>query len=49
MALAPLADLLFQTVTYDALLASIEPQSAWEFSGEIARNLRQLPGLVEQA
>ncbi|ROR65500.1 aminoglycoside phosphotransferase family protein [Agrococcus jenensis] len=44
--LAPLADLVFQTVTFEAIAAATEQQSAWELGGVVARNLRLLPGLV---
>ncbi|WP_347755337.1 phosphotransferase [Agrococcus sp. ProA11] len=49
LALAALADLVFQTVTYDAIMNATEPQSAWELGGMVARNLRQLPQLVAEA
>lgn len=46
LALAELADLVFQTVTFDAIVATLEPQSGWELGGAVARNLRQLPQIV---
>lgn len=46
LALAPLADLVFQTVTFERIAAVTEPQSAWELGGVVARNLRLLPGAV---
>lgn len=49
VALAPLADLVFQTVTFDELAKATEPQSAWELGGVIARNLRALPQLVARS
>lgn len=47
LALAPLADLVFQTVTFERIAAATEPQSAWELGGVVARNLRLLPAAVE--
>lgn len=49
LALSELADLMFQTVTYDAIMATTERRSAWELGGVIARKLRQLPQLVADA
>lgn len=43
LALAPLADLVLQTVTFERIAAATEPQSAWELGGVVARNLRLLP------
>lgn len=48
IALAPLANLLFQTVTFDEIAKATEPQSAWELEGVVARNLRQLPAMVAE-
>lgn len=49
LAIAPLADLVFQTVTFEAIAAATEPGSAWELGGIVARNLRQLPAMVARA
>lgn len=46
VALAPLADLVFQTVTFDEIAKATEPVSGWELGGVVARNLRLLPGMV---
>lgn len=46
LALAPLADLVFQTVSFERIAAATEQQSAWELGGVVARNLRLLPGKV---
>lgn len=48
LALAPLADLVFQTVTFERIAAATEARSAWELAGIVARNLRLLPGMVER-
>lgn len=48
LALAPLADLVFQTVTFERIAEATEAQSAWELGGVIARNLRLLPGKVAE-
>lgn len=45
VALAPLADLAFQLVTFDRIAAATEAQSAWELGGVVARSLRALPAL----
>lgn len=46
LALAPLADLVFQTVTFDEIAKATEAQSAWELGGVVARKLRELPGAL---
>lgn len=43
LALAPLADLVFQAVTFDGIVASTEPASRWELGGVVADILRSLP------
>ena len=48
LALAPLADLVFQAVTFDAIVASTEPASRWELGGVVADILRSLPDDVAQ-
>ncbi|WP_072314651.1 aminoglycoside phosphotransferase family protein [Agrococcus sp. Marseille-P2731] len=44
--IAPLVDLVFQTVTFERIARATEAQSAWELGGIVARNLRQLPQAV---
>jgi hypothetical protein len=44
--LAPLADLVFQVVTFDAIVQATEPASSWELGGVVAKKLRQLPTMV---
>lgn len=48
VALAPLVDLVFQAVTFDAIAEVTEAQSAWELRGVVARLLRALPGRVAE-
>jgi hypothetical protein len=40
--LAPLANLVFQSVTHDAIRRSLEPASQWEMAGETERMLIDL-------
>lgn len=44
--LAPLADLVFQVVTFDEIAKATEPVSAWELGGVVAKKLRHLPAMV---
>lgn len=46
--LAPLVDLVFQVVTFDAIANATEPASAWELGGVVAKKLRQLPAMVAE-
>ncbi|MGM1029114.1 MAG: phosphotransferase family protein [Actinomycetota bacterium] len=48
LTLAPLADLVFQSVTFERIAAVTEQQSAWELGGVVARNLRLLPGMAAE-
>ena len=43
LALAPIADLVFQAVTFDGIVAASEPGSRWELGGVVADILRSLP------
>lgn len=43
VALAPLADLVFQAITFDDIVNTTEPQSRWELGGVVADILRTLP------
>lgn len=43
LALAPIADLVFQAVTFDGIVTSTEPGSRWELGGVVADILRSLP------
>lgn len=46
LALAPLADLVFQVGTFDEIAQATEPVSAWELGGVVAKKLRQLPAMI---
>lgn len=43
LALAPLADLVFQAVTFDGIVTSAEPGSRWELGGVVADILKAIP------
>ena len=44
--LARVADLVFQAVTFDAIVTSTEAASRWELGGVVADILRSLPHAV---
>jgi aminoglycoside phosphotransferase (APT) family kinase protein len=46
LALVPLVNLVFQAVTYEAILRAVEPASRWSLSGVIEKTLRRLPDVV---
>jgi hypothetical protein len=46
--LVPLVNLVFQAVTYEAILRGIEPVSRWSVSGIIEKTLRRLPHVVAE-
>ena len=48
LVLARLADLVFQTVTFDDIVSSTEPGSRWELGGVVADILRALPAKVAE-
>jgi Phosphotransferase enzyme family len=48
LVLARLADLVFQAITFDAIVASTEPASRWELGGVVADILRVLPAQVAE-
>jgi hypothetical protein len=48
LALVPLANLVFQAVTYEGILRGTEPVSRWSLSGVVEKTLRRLPAVVAE-